>query len=117
MSTRDRLAAGTSRHGRRGVAIGASGRHRGRDSASLASCGSSATAAVRVGRAPQARGQLPRPRPLPTAAPPPAYADTLRIGGDLSWYRGWWVGVEESGVPALTFGQHRAQRPLPLRRP
>jgi ABC-type transport system substrate-binding protein len=40
-----------------------------------------------------------------TPTPTPAHTDTLRIGGDLTWYRGWWVGTEESGVPALTFGR------------
>jgi ABC-type transport system substrate-binding protein len=43
--------------------------------------------------------------PVTTPAPTPARADTMRIGGDVGWYRGWLVGTEESGVPALTFGR------------
>ena len=40
-----------------------------------------------------------------TPTPTMAQAGTLRIGVDLVWYRGWLVGIDESGVPALTFGR------------
>jgi ABC-type transport system substrate-binding protein len=69
---------------------------------SVAGCTSATTSPS--GSGPAASGAAPVATPVP-AATPTDYADTLRVGGDLSWYRGWWVGVEESGVPALTFGR------------
>ena len=43
--------------------------------------------------------------PAPSLSPSSAYADTLRIGLDLGWSRGWLVGAETVGVPVLTFGR------------
>jgi ABC-type transport system substrate-binding protein len=69
--------------------------------ASLAACSATTSPSA---SGPVSSGAAPVVTPVP-AATPTDYADTLRIGGDLSWFRGWWVGVEESGVPALTFGR------------
>jgi len=59
-----------------------------------ASCGSTS---------PPTTSPTPAANSAPT--PTPSYADTLRIGVDVGVNRGWLVGTEESGVPALTFGR------------
>jgi ABC-type transport system substrate-binding protein len=70
--------------------------------ASLAACSSATTSPP--GSGPAGSAAAPVATPTATAAPA-AYADTLRIGGDLTWRRGWLVNVDLTGVPVLTFGR------------
>jgi ABC-type transport system substrate-binding protein len=67
-----------------------------------AGCGTQVTPPASALASPQA---APTAAPTPTPTPAPTYADTLRIGVDVGWYRGWLVGIDESGVPLLTFGR------------
>jgi ABC-type transport system substrate-binding protein len=72
--------------------------------ASLAwGCGSQASPLTAEPIASAASTTIPSTSPTPT--PTPLRADTLRIGVDIGWSRGWLIGIDESGVPALTFGR------------
>ena len=67
-------------------------------------CGAQVTPSASMTGTPSAATVTPTSA-TPTPSTSPAYADTLRIGLDLGWSRGWLVGAETVGVPVLTFGR------------